>query len=138
MGSSDSNSSAATICCNGADAVHRMVEATLRFIDRHKLAAGNAARLAIVVEELVTNLVEHGGIGEDGLVELALERKAGLVRIVLSDTGPAFDPREAGANEEIPERGGGAGIDLVRAWTEIVDYGPHAGRNRLRLDMPLS
>ena len=138
MGSSDSKSPSVTICCNGLDAIHRMVEATQDFAVQCALEAGHAARLAIVVEELVTNLVEHGGIGEEGLIELVLAHEGGVVQIMLSDTGHVFDPRGAQSDDEVPERGGGAGIDLVRAWTEIVDYGPDAGRNRLRLKMWLS
>lgn len=115
-----------------------MVEAAQAFgIDR-ALALDHAARLSIIVEELVFNLVEHGQVGEEGLVELVLTHENGVVGIALSDSGVAFDPRDAESEEEIPERGGGAGIDLVRAWAEIVDYETGAGRNRLLLKMWLS
>lgn len=116
-----------------------MVAATQQFVDQCALEPGHAARLAIVVEELVMNLVEHGGIGEDGLIELAMTHDGEVIHIVLSDTGPAFDPRGgASPDAEIPERGGGAGIDLVLAWTEVLDYETHTGRNWLRLRMSLS
>ena len=115
-----------------------MVEAAQAFgIDR-ALAVDHAARLSIIVEELVYNLVEHGEVGEDGLIELVLTHEDGVVGIALSDTGVAFDLRGAESEEAIPERGGGAGIDLVRAWAEIVDYASVAGRNRLLLKMWLS
>ena len=115
-----------------------MVEGAQGFSDQCALDAGHAARLAIMIEELVMNLVEHGGLGADGMIELVLTHEDGVVAIMLSDTGAAFDPRAAESNEAIPERGGGAGIDLVRAWAEIVDYRSHAGRNRLILKMWLS
>jgi serine/threonine-protein kinase RsbW len=138
MGSRDSKSASVTIQCKGTDAVHQMVEAAQAFgIDR-ALEVGHAARLSIIVEELVYNLVEHGGIGDDGLIELVLTHDDGVVGIALSDSGLAFDLRDAESGEAIPERGGGAGIDLVRAWAEIVDYGSDAGRNRLLLKMWLS
>jgi len=138
MVSSDSNSATVTILCNGGDAVDRMVAAARAFgIDR-ALETGHAARLSIIVEELVVNLVEHGGVGSDGVIELVLSHGDGAVGIALSDTGISFDLRTVESEEEIPERGGGAGIDLVRAWAEIVDYGIHAGRNRLLLKMWLS
>ena len=138
MGSSDSNSPSVTIRCNGAEAVHRMVEAAQSFGERCALEAGHRARLAIIIEELVFNLVDHGQIGEDGVIELALTYDDGVVGIALSDSGVAFDLREAESEDAIPERGGGAGIDLVRAWAEIVNYEQDGGRNKLLLKMWLS
>jgi serine/threonine-protein kinase RsbW len=38
----------------------------------------------------------------------------------------------------IRHRGGGAGIDLIKAWAEIIDYGSRNGQNRLLLKMWLS
>ena len=138
MGSRDSKSPPVRLCCSGADgAVHRLVEAAQGFAEIGRLSAGLAARLAIIVEELAANLIEHGGVGGDGEIELLLAHEADGVRIVLSDSGAAFDLRTAPSEEAIPERGGGAGIDLVRAWTEIVDYHSEPGRNRLELRLPV-
>lgn len=115
-----------------------MVTGAQNFGELCRLDAGHAARLAIMIEELVTNLVEHGGIGEHGVVELILTQEDGVIAIALSDTGVAFDLRATESDEDIPERGGGAGIDLVRAWAEIVDYRSGNGENRLILKMWLS
>jgi hypothetical protein len=35
------------------------------------------------------------------------------------------------------ERGGGAGLELIRAWCRIAAYARRGGRNRLVLEMPL-
>ena len=137
MGSSDSKSPPVMIRCNGTDAVHRLVEATHGFSSACRLSASHAAKLAIIVEELAFNLVEHGDVGEDGEIELLLAREADAVTIVLTDTGVAFDLRTAESEEAIPERGGGAGIDLVRAWADVLDYCSDAGRNRLDLRMSI-
>jgi serine/threonine-protein kinase RsbW len=115
-----------------------MVESAHAFSEACGLETGHAARLAIIIEELVYNLVDHGGIGEDGLIELVLTHDEGVVGIALSDSGTTFDLRDAETDEAIPDRGGGAGIDLVRAWADIVEYGSDAGRNRLLLKMWLS
>lgn len=115
-----------------------MVEATRDFTLERALETGHAARLAIIVEELVTNLVEHGGVTADGLIELALTEQAGAVEIALSDSGVAYDPRIDDPDAPIPDRGGGAGIDLIKAWAEIVDYRSHNGQNRLLLKMWVS
>jgi anti-sigma regulatory factor (Ser/Thr protein kinase) len=115
-----------------------MVSGAQDFGAQCRLDTGHAARLAIMIEELVTNLVEHGGIGEHGVVELVLTQEEGVIAIALSDTGVAFDLRAVDSGECIPDRGGGAGIDLVRAWAEIVDYRSGNGENRLILKMWLS
>lgn len=138
MGSGDSKSPTVTIRCNGADAIRRMVAGAHRFCEEAALEAGHSARLAIMVEELVTNLVEHGDIAPDGVIELLLALEDGVVAIALSDPGIAFDLRDRASGEDIPDRGGGAGIDLIKAWAEIVDYESRAGQNRLLLKMWLS
>lgn len=138
MRSRDSNSPSVTIRCNGAEAVHRMVAGAQAFSEQCALEAGHGARLAIIIEELVFNLVDHGQIGEDGVIELALTYDDGVVGIALSDSGVAFDLRDAESEDAIPERGGGAGIDLVRAWAEVVNYEQDGGRNKLLLKMWLS
>lgn len=138
MASRDSNSVSVTIRCNGAEAIHEMVVGTQDFCLGHALPEGQAARLVIIVEELVTNLVEHGGVAPDSLIELVLSREDGTIGIALSDSGVAYDPRSDDPDAPIPERGGGAGIDLVKAWAEIVDYRSQGGRNRLLLKMWVS
>lgn len=115
-----------------------MVRGAQDFGERCRLDKGQAARLAIMIEELVTNLVEHGGIDENGVIELVLTREDGVIAIALSDTGVAFDLRTVESDHDIPDRGGGAGIDLVRAWADIVDYQSKNGENRLILKMWLS
>lgn len=138
MGSRDSKSATVKVLCKGVDAVHRMVEAARAFgIDR-ALKVDHAARLSIIVEELVYNLVEHGQVGADGMIELVLTHENDVVGIALSDPGIAFDMRDAESGQDVPDQGGGAGIDIVRAWAEVVDYASDAGRNRLLLKMWLS
>lgn len=118
--------------------MHRMVEAAQAFGIERALKVDHAARLSIIVEELVYNLVEHGQVDADGMIELVLTHEYDVVGIALSDPGIAFDLRDAKSEEVIPEQGGGAGIDLVRAWAEVVDYASDSGRNRLLLKMWLS
>ena len=108
------------------------------FAEDQGLSSIAAARLAIVIEELVTNVVEHGGVAADGPVDLALLAETGSVRIIFVDRGLSFDPRLAPvAARDLEGRGGGAGIDLIKAWTSIVDYRTVEGLNRLELLFPL-
>ncbi|KKC25326.1 ATP-binding protein [Sphingomonas sp. SRS2] len=138
MVSRDSKSLSVTIRCNGADAVGVTVAAAQAFGLDRALDIDRAARLAIIVEELVFNLADHGGLDAQGEVELVLTHEGPAIAILLSDNGAAFDPRGAPSEEAIPERGGGAGLDLVRAWAEILDYRSDGGWNRLGLRMPLT
>lgn len=108
-----------------------------RFIEAHALCADDAARLAIIVEELVANLVEHGAAGGTPIV-LHLTDHRDRIGLTLIDAGMAFDPRMAPRDAAIPARGGGRGIALVLAWARVADYTQAEGMNRLELSIPLS
>jgi serine/threonine-protein kinase RsbW len=138
MSARDSNSASVTIRCKGETALQEAVEAARLFGIDVRLGTGDAARLAIIVEELVVNLVEHGGATVIGAVELSLAWEAGgPISLVLIDGGIAFDPRVADAGAAIPDRGGGAGLNLVRAWATIVDYHSDGDRNRMEVSIPV-
>ena len=95
--------------------------------------AETQTRLAVVVEELVANLVDHGEGGT--AIWLALEPVEAGVRVVLIDDAAPFDPRAAAPMSDLPneERGGGAGLAMVGAWSRILDYTRVGERNRLEL-----
>ena len=103
------------------------------------LDARGGARLAVVVEELVSNAVRHGA--EDGsiAIELAMAVSGDEVELVLEDDGVAFDPTEERAfRGPDPETGGGVGLALVRAWANGFGYTRENGRNRIELRLRLS
>ena len=53
---------------------------------------------------------------------------------MLVDNGAPFDLRLAPEPGELPpERGGGAGLALVRAWAQVETYARVDDRNRLEL-----
>ncbi|WAC22687.1 ATP-binding protein [Blastomonas sp. SL216] len=119
---------------NGPESVHRAVALAQAFSAEHSLAPVQGAKLAVLVEEAVTNVYEHGG-AERGLCGwLALERDPAGVCILLADNGCPFDPRAAEMSD-MPnmERGGGAGLAMIRAWAEIADYRREEGFNLLEL-----
>ena len=96
------------------------------------------ARLCIIVEELITNLCEHGICDSEREIGLELSLRDAALTLVIEDNGSPFDPRLAGSETAVPERGGGAGLRLVNAWAEIVSYETRNGRNRLELLLPLT
>ena len=121
---------------DGPDPVHQAVTLARAFCETRGLCPDSTARLAILVEELVINLFDHGGLGAGDIVAIWLVREGGAVRMLLIDPGQPFDPRSATKGAAIPERGGGAGLAFVHAWTEIVDYRTADGTNRLELLIP--
>ena len=48
------------------------------------------ADIALLVSELVTNSVRHGGAGEDDRLELAALREGQRLRVEVTDWGPGF------------------------------------------------
>lgn len=117
-------------------AVSIALAAARRFAGTAGLAPGDADRLAIIIEELVINIVEHGdAAGAPITLRIAIAGPA--IHLALADEGRFFDPRLAEQSETIPERGGGVGLALVRAWTRIIGYSCENGCNRLELIVPL-
>jgi anti-sigma regulatory factor (Ser/Thr protein kinase) len=137
MGARESDPGGLTRILRGKEAVVQAAGAARAFGEAQWLTEDEGARLCIIVEELVANLYDHGGLSETDEVEISLASEPGGIRIVIVDPGPPFDPRSAPAPREQPERGGGAGIDIVRAWAEIVDYSLIPEGNRLELLLPV-
>jgi anti-sigma regulatory factor (Ser/Thr protein kinase) len=106
-----------------------------RFAGAAGLDADAANRLAMVVEEWVANVVEHGDPPSDGRIVLRLRLTASLVRVSISDPGRPFDPRTAAFEGPNADRGGGAGLALIAGLCRIVGYARRAGRNQLMLEM---
>ncbi|HEX2801702.1 MAG TPA: ATP-binding protein [Phenylobacterium sp.] len=118
------------------DAVGRGLAFARSFAERRRLPADVADRLAIIVEEWVMNVVEHGHAAPAGQIVLHLHQAGAMLRLSVSDPGIAFDPRGAGFDGPNPERGGGAGLALIATWSRIASYSRSRGRNRLVLEMP--
>ena len=117
--------------------VRRGLATALLFAGDEAIGDEAADKLAIVVEEWLINVVEHGEAAPGSRIALRRERLEAMVRLTFSDAGQAFDPREAVFEGPNMERGGGAGLALIQAWSRICDYRRRAGRNRVVLEMPL-
>jgi serine/threonine-protein kinase RsbW len=121
----------------GVGAVGDATTAARAFALEQGITGGDASRLCVILEELVTNLYEHGGVAHSDGVSLTLSTLPEGIKIVLADPGEPFDPRTARSTKRRPARGGGAGINIVRAWTRFMDYSVQPGQNRLELLMPI-
>ncbi len=110
------------------------------------IAHDDALRLRLVVEELFTNTVEHGGDAASW-IEIDLVRKdMATIALDVVDDGAPFDPRpftDAGSPvaaeaDAAPVRVGGIGLKLVGRWCSRIDYvRDPSGRNRVRLELRL-
>ena len=126
-----------TILSADEAAVGAACDAARDFASGAGLGDDTGARLCIIVEELVINLVEHAGLTAPDQLRLELGWDGHDVTLVLTDPGPPFDPRVAPPPGELPpERGGGAGLAMVQAWAHIESYVRFSGINRLTLRLP--
>jgi anti-sigma regulatory factor (Ser/Thr protein kinase) len=137
MSPRESYSDRMTCELQGSTAVSEASGAARVFGEAQSLTKDDLARLCIVIEELVANLYEHGGVAHSDRVRLSLSNDSNGIRIVLADPGQPFDPRTAVSSKQQPLRGGGAGVNLVRSWTRFVDYSVQPNMNRLELLMPI-
>ena len=121
----------------GSDAIRQAADAAREFSEAQWLSEDEAARVCIVIEELVANLYDHGGLTEKDQVELSLASEPDGIRVIIVDRGEPFDPWAAPLHPQRPERGGAAGIPIVRAWAQFVGYDVTPEGNRLELLLPL-
>ncbi len=84
------------------------------------------ADLELAVDEICTNSIQHGYGGEDGEIELTVERDGPSIRVVVRDWGGTFDPGQVPTPDlELPleERLlGGLGLFLVRKLMDDVRF----------------
>ena len=109
------------------------------FASEAGLDARGGARLAVVVEELVSNAIRHGAEGGAIAIDLTLTAGDGEIALALVDDGVAFDPT-ADRNFSGPdaETGGGVGLALVKAWANAFAYSRDGGRNVIELRLRLA
>jgi serine/threonine-protein kinase RsbW len=136
MSPRESYSDGMTCQLGGHDVVSQASQAAREFAETQGLSSDDSARICVVIEELIANLIDHGGLTEQDTVELSLGNEAEGIRVVIADHGKPFDPWSAPPNHEQPERGGGVGIEIVRAWAIFIDYAVTAEGNRLELLLP--
>lgn len=136
MTSRESFSEPTTSHLRGDDAIRQAANAAWEFGEAQWLGDDERARLCIVVEELVANLYDHGGLTSSDQFELALASEPDGIRITIVDPGSPFDPRTAPRKKNLVDDGG-VGIDIVRAWAQILSYEASPKGNRLELLLPI-
>jgi serine/threonine-protein kinase RsbW len=107
------------------------------FLPRHAVSPAAVARVRVVLEEVILNLINHGTGWVTGVIDVRVEVEPGRVVVVIEDDCAPFDPRSAPEFDKtrpLEERSaGGMGIQLVRSLAAEMDYQQLPGRNRLRV-----
>ena len=113
------------------------------FCERHGLDGDSARKLALIVEELLCNAIEHGFRREcDETVAVSLCANGAELSLLYDDGAPPFDPlaamSESSVAIEVPADAraiGGLGLRLVGALAAQACYVREDGRNRLRITL---
>ena len=121
-------------------AAMRQVDAFVAtFVSEQGIAADDAARILILLEELITNLTKYGywDRAEPGMAEIALALNGSQLEIEFIDDGCAFDPSAMplpNLDQALEERAiGGLGLHLLRSMTDEARYERRNDTNVIRL-----
>jgi anti-sigma regulatory factor (Ser/Thr protein kinase) len=89
------------------------------------VAASRIADLRLVISEVITNAVRHGG---DGEMVVAVTPKQGYLCVQVTDTGDGFAPRPRAFE---PDDDGGFGLFLVERLTRRWGLTREDGKTRV-------
>jgi serine/threonine-protein kinase RsbW len=107
---------------------------------QHHVPQASVERLILCLNEVVANVISHGGGGARAepiklLLEVALEQGQGKADVTVSDAGRAFDPLSVpprdkpGSLKDAPL--GGLGLVMLRRCSDSIHYRHEGGRNHL-------
>ena len=114
------------------EGIAQLTDDLMSFLQREKVDRRATHHVALVVEEVMTNLGTHGNCRDKpARITVTIEPKQ--IKGEIIDTGPEFDPRQAPApnlEASAEERGiGGLGLHLVRELSSALEYSRRNGEN---------
>lgn len=117
--------------------VMRAVEAWRSYARAQQIPEKTVFALALALEECGSNIVNHA-LQHDPQQKfhVRINRTDSEVSLELRDSGPEFDPTTAAPRKlqaEDEDAPGGWGIQLVRRYTDVMQYARKDGQNILRL-----
>lgn len=108
-----------------------LIDAIEAWLEQASLPPTDIARLMIAIDEILSNIVTHGG----GTISVTILLDDHTLVTTIVDDGPPFDPLARPAPDvdlDIADRPiGGLGIHLVREMMDDVGYAYENGRNTL-------
>jgi len=109
-------------------------ERVLAFLQEQNVDGRTANHVALIVEEVLTNIGTHGRCS-DKPVRVALTADRERVTGEIVDSGIPFDPRDATEPDLAKDAGerpvGGLGLFLVRRFSSALEYARRNGENYL-------
>ncbi|AXK82952.1 ATP-binding protein [Pseudolabrys taiwanensis] len=115
-----------------SEAISALTEKVLAYLEEQQVDSRAAHHVALVVEEIVTNLGTHGNC-RDKPAKIRLMVEPAQVTGEIIDTGPPFDLRLApdpAIEAPLEERPiGGLGLYLIRKLTSTLEYSHQNGQN---------
>ena len=116
------------------DAILGALEFTTQFLPETSIKERARIKAAVIVEEIVSNSLRHGGKDRDLNIGLTLDDIGDALVIEMEDDGAEFDSSDSQEFDgPDPHTGGGIGLAIVRAWGEDITYTRTRERNLLRL-----
>jgi serine/threonine-protein kinase RsbW len=118
-----------------------------RFVRETITQAGGSTQavddLVLAVDELATNIIDHGYRGQPDVIEIVLRREADVAVVQLRDEAPPFDPTQwPEPDTTLPwhsRPAGGLGVFLARRRVDTMTYQRTADRrNEVTLTKKLS
>jgi anti-sigma regulatory factor (Ser/Thr protein kinase) len=121
------------------DAIAGLTGRVLAFLEEHKVEPRAAHHVALIVEELLTNVGTHGNCRETpARIRVGVEPDRVTGEIV--DAGSPFDPRQTPDPEletDAADRPiGGLGLFLVRRFASTLEYAQRNGENYTTFAVP--
>lgn len=100
-----------------------------------------SSEINLLLDELITNIIEHGDQENEHFIDIALDRNKRMLTIEIKDDGPQFDPTSCKTPDiTLPlekRRCGGLGIHLVRTFSDSCSYKRLKNKNIFTLQKTL-
>lgn len=126
------------------ESVRLACDFVVEFVKEAELGEDVAFQAELSVEEVCTNIVEHGynHDGSDKKIEIVCSYQDHDLRITIIDQAPPFNPLELkDPNPDTPlwdRKGGGWGVYFVKQYMTSVSYELVGGKNHLILTKKLA
>ncbi|MAU11073.1 MAG: hypothetical protein CL607_14725 [Anaerolineaceae bacterium] len=121
------------------DQIRRAVLFVATSSQRMGMGTDGAHQVQIAVEEIITNIVEHGyrADPQSAVIDIAVEREGQQVIITITDDAPLFNPllnTEPDPHTPLEDRKtGGWGVYFVKQYVDAVHYRAASNRNQITL-----